>query len=32
VEVDGVGEQGSSDITMIDVETPLEAFLEDLKI
>jgi hypothetical protein len=30
-EVDGVGEQGSGDITMVDVETPLEAFLEDLE-
>jgi len=29
-EVDGIGEQGSGDITMVDVETPLEAFLEDL--
>jgi hypothetical protein len=29
-EVDGVGDQGSGDITMVDIGTPLEAFLEDL--
>jgi hypothetical protein len=29
-EVDGVGEQGSVDITMVDVETPLEAFFAGL--
>jgi hypothetical protein len=29
-EVDGVGEQGSGDTTMVDIGTPLEAFLEDL--
>ena len=30
-EVDGVGEQGSGDVTKVDVGTPLEAFLEDLQ-
>jgi hypothetical protein len=30
-EVDGIGEQGSGDITMVDVETPWEAFLEDFQ-
>jgi hypothetical protein len=29
-EVDGVGDQGSGDITMVAIGTPLEAFLEDL--
>lgn len=30
-EVVGVGDQGSGDITMVAVETPLEAILEDLQ-
>jgi hypothetical protein len=30
-EFDGVGNQGSGDITMVDVESPLEAFLEVLR-
>jgi hypothetical protein len=29
-EVDEVGEKGSGDTTMIDVQTPLEAFLEHI--
>jgi hypothetical protein len=30
-EVDGVGEQGSGDTTMVDIGTHLESFLEDLQ-
>jgi len=30
-EFDGVGNEGSGDMTMVDVESPLETFLEDLQ-